>query len=182
MWPPPAPGGGEVPVDTYLADPGEGVLGIKKRGQRSGLEIKALVSEQAPQAIGFLAAPVQIWTKVSTSALSLVGVASVATSKRRWIRKYDTGAALREIVPRRSATYGWSVGGAIPRKSDSIDEFVEGQRSNKRLKPPSAPSSASLRRAPAVHTSEEVNRIPLRARSRWAAQAQDVRRRTRVTM
>lgn len=94
----PPPGGGGERVDTYLADPSQTELGIKSRGQNPWLEIKALVSEPATERLGSLTATVQIWTKISTSAL-LGGLPTLAIHKRRRLRKYDTTAsAIRQIA------------------------------------------------------------------------------------
>jgi hypothetical protein len=86
-----APGGGEVRVDTYVVDPAQVELGVKSRGNKPGLELKALVSERQSRGIGPLQAATQIWTKVSSTVLSLDGLPAMATHKRRWLRKFDTG-------------------------------------------------------------------------------------------
>src|SRR5579885_588236 len=37
-------GGGELRLDTYLLDRGQGEIGVKRRGGRKGVEIKGLVA------------------------------------------------------------------------------------------------------------------------------------------
>jgi hypothetical protein len=88
-----APGGGEARVDTYLVDPAQVDLGVKSRGNTAGLELKVLVSERQSRGIGPLQSATQIWSKVSSTVLSLDGLPAMATHKRRWLRKFDTGAA-----------------------------------------------------------------------------------------
>jgi hypothetical protein len=88
-----APGGGEVRMDTYVADPAQLELGVKSRGNKPGLELKVLVSERQSRGIGKLLSPTQIWTKVSSTVLTLNGLPAMATHKRRWLRKFDTGGA-----------------------------------------------------------------------------------------
>jgi hypothetical protein len=88
-----APGGGEVRVDTYLVDPAQVELGVKSRGNKPGLELKVLVSERQSRGIGPLQSATQIWSKVSSTVLSLNGLPAMATHKRRWLRKFDTGGA-----------------------------------------------------------------------------------------
>jgi uncharacterized protein YndB with AHSA1/START domain len=95
----PKPGGGEGRVDTYLFDAAQAELGIKSRGLKPGLELKALVSYRAPLRLGSLTATTQIWTKVSTTVLSLAGLPSVVTNKQRWLRKYDTGGSIIREIP-----------------------------------------------------------------------------------
>lgn len=88
-----APGGGEVRVDTYAVDPAQLELGVKSRGNKPGLEVKALVSERQSRGIGQLLSATQIWTKVSSTVLSLDGLPAMAANKRRWLRKFDTGGS-----------------------------------------------------------------------------------------
>jgi hypothetical protein len=95
----PHPGGGEERIDTYLVDSSQTELGVKNRGARPGLEFKSLVTERATRQLGRLTASTQIWTKVSSIVLSLAGLPTIATRKRRWLRKYDTSnSTIREIV------------------------------------------------------------------------------------
>ena len=93
------PGGGGTRVDTYLIDRNQAELGIKRRGSKPGIEIKALVSERASYTLGGHKATSQIWTKLTTAALTLDLLPSVSTHKKRWLRKYDTGGStIREIT------------------------------------------------------------------------------------
>jgi hypothetical protein len=93
-----APGGGEVRVDAYVVDPAQVELGVKSRGNKPGLELKVLVSERQSRGIGQLQSTTQVWTKVSSTVLGLNGLPAMATHKRRWLRKFDTGGpTVREI-------------------------------------------------------------------------------------
>lgn len=84
-------GGGELRSDTYLKDLNQSELGIKKRGDKPGVEVKGLVAVMESQVDSppFLA-PIELWTKWTTTALSLDSLKTLRTSKRRWLRKFDT--------------------------------------------------------------------------------------------
>jgi hypothetical protein len=94
-----APGGDASRTDVYLLDPGLTELGLKKRGERPGVEIKGLVTagDTLYQA-GPFAARVQVWAKWASATLRLDGLPTVKVGKRRWLRKYDLGGeSPREI-------------------------------------------------------------------------------------
>ena len=93
------PGGGKVRVDDYLVDPGQIELGIKKRGDNVGIEVKGLVARLASRfQIGTLVANVELWTKWSSPSLRLDGLSTMSINKIRWLRKFEvTGASVREI-------------------------------------------------------------------------------------
>ena len=55
------PGGGATRADTYMLEAGLVELGIKSRGRKPGLEVKALVAERGPLALGMLSATIQLW-------------------------------------------------------------------------------------------------------------------------
>lgn len=83
----------ETRIDVYLRDPGQTELGIKRRGANPGVEVKALVSVvRDGVAARPFEGPVETWTKVSTEALDFTP--SVTTQKVRWMRTFDTGAAV----------------------------------------------------------------------------------------
>jgi hypothetical protein len=98
-------GGGTPRRDDYLRDPTQTELGVKARSVEVGgrrntdLEIKALVA-RLPDAIpdGPFFSQVEIWTKVSSSALALAPGSIISTTKTRWMRKFDTGGTTpREV-------------------------------------------------------------------------------------
>ena len=93
------PGGGKVRVDEYLVDPDQIELGIKKRGDNVGIEVKGLVARLASRfEIGTLIANVELWTKWSSPSLRLDGLSTMSINKIRWLRTFDvTGANVREI-------------------------------------------------------------------------------------
>lgn len=93
-----APSGEELRADVYLRDPGQVELGVKRRGGKAGVEVKARVSVlEEDLAAGPFKGPVEIWTKVSTPALDVHPF--VATAKQRWLRKFDTGGASPVEIP-----------------------------------------------------------------------------------
>ena len=93
------PGGGGTRIDTYLIDRGQTELGIKIRGSKPGLEIKALVGEGASFTLGGHSATSQIWTKLTTTALTLDHLPTVSVQKKRWLRRYDAGGStIRELA------------------------------------------------------------------------------------
>jgi hypothetical protein len=93
------PGGGKVRVDDYLVDPRQIELGIKKRGDNVGIEVKGLVARLASRfQIGTLVANGELWTKWSSPSLRLDGLSTMSINKIRWLRKFEvTGANVREI-------------------------------------------------------------------------------------
>jgi hypothetical protein len=104
---PMAPGGGSERVDAYARDASTDELGVKERDQKPGasekpgVEVKGLVVPAlGTLSFGARDATIQIWTKVSSRAISLPPEASAhcTTRKRRWLRKFDTsGSTANEI-------------------------------------------------------------------------------------
>jgi hypothetical protein len=93
-------GGGSVRTDAYLPDPQQAELGIKLRGNKSGVEIKGLVAvarevcSDAP-----FVGSIEVWGKWSSKELRLSDAALIIVSKHRWLRKFSTdGAQVREIA------------------------------------------------------------------------------------
>ena len=87
-------GGGSAAgrTDEYLRDPKQMELGVKTRGGGKGVELKSLAAmSQSPLAAGPFAGSVELWTKVSSSALELEPGLLVRIHKRRWLRRFDTG-------------------------------------------------------------------------------------------
>jgi hypothetical protein len=93
------PGGGLPRLDEYLLDIGQIELGVKKRGEKPGIEIKGLLRTlPSPVQFGSLAGSIQLWGKWTTTALQIDGLRTVATQKTRWLRKYDaTRSVISEI-------------------------------------------------------------------------------------
>ena len=92
-------GGGKERRDDYLRDPNQNELGIKCRGEKSGVEVKGLVSPGATSlsAEPFVA-PIEIWTKWTSDALRIDPALTIVTRKLRWLRKFATGnGSPREI-------------------------------------------------------------------------------------
>jgi hypothetical protein len=94
------PGGGPPPrVDEYLWDPGQVELGLKKRGEKPGIEVKGLIATvgQTVQ-IGSINGHIQVWTKWTSESLRLDSMAVVKTYKVRLLRKFDiVGGSFREL-------------------------------------------------------------------------------------
>ena len=80
--------------DVYVLDPEATDLGVKSRGGKTGLEVKALVDpsfcELRP---GGRVTQVQLWTKVTSKKLALPD-ATRTVQKTRRLRKFDTHAAV----------------------------------------------------------------------------------------
>lgn len=93
-------GGGETRVDEYLRDPEQIELGIKRRAGKGGVEVKGLVAVNWNSlAVGPFVGPVEIWTKWTSEPLELTSGSLIAVEKRRWLRKFDTAAALPQEIP-----------------------------------------------------------------------------------
>jgi hypothetical protein len=91
----PQAGGGKSRRDEYLR-PIEPELGIKKRGSKSGMELKGLVSIIRSSELMFLAQCSELWCKWTSDAVPITN--SIAAKKIRWLRKIDTsGPAALEI-------------------------------------------------------------------------------------
>jgi hypothetical protein len=76
-------------MDEYLVDLDQPELGIKRRGGRNEMEIKALVAlADKPITVGAFRGAVQIWTKLTPHAL-VPANRLCAINKRRWLRKFD---------------------------------------------------------------------------------------------
>jgi hypothetical protein len=85
----PSPGVGRR-EDEYLHERGQTELGIKRRGEKPGLEIKGLVAVLPPSRdpapfVGVI----EIWCKWPLSAPPLSDLPTVKTQKKRWLRKFD---------------------------------------------------------------------------------------------
>jgi hypothetical protein len=94
------PGGGKERVDEYLWDKDQPELGIKRRGNKPGLEIKGLVARAVCGfQLGDLSGPVDIWTKWSTESADLQLSQSLRIAKVRWLRKWSTdGDVVSELA------------------------------------------------------------------------------------
>jgi hypothetical protein len=86
------PGGGTAREDEYLYEPKQTELGLKRRGEKPGVEAKGLVTvlPQPSETIPFVG-PIEIWCKWPMLTLKLSDVSIVSTKKIRWLRKFDTG-------------------------------------------------------------------------------------------
>lgn len=85
----------ETRIDAYLRDTEQRELGIKERGG-SMVEVKGLISRQPfTQSFAGCSAPVELWAKWSSGALTLSAVEKIAVEKKRWLRQcaVQAGAA-----------------------------------------------------------------------------------------
>ncbi|MGZ8222097.1 MAG: hypothetical protein ACXWT0_10655 [Methylobacter sp.] len=95
-----AAGGGEARVDEYLCDPYQRELGLKRRGGKSGVEIKGLVAVTwGGLLISPFTGPIEIWAKWTSERLELQSNSTVSTTKLRYLRKFDTTFAFPEEIP-----------------------------------------------------------------------------------
>jgi hypothetical protein len=85
-------GGGKERRDDYLRDPNQNELGIKRRGEKPGVEVKGLVSSRpADLSAEPFVGPIEIWSKWTSEALNIDLALTIVTRKLRWLRKFDTG-------------------------------------------------------------------------------------------
>jgi hypothetical protein len=94
-----AAGGGKERRDDYLRDPNQNELGIKRRGEKPGVEVKGLVSS-GPTDLSLepFVGPIEIWSKWTSEALRINPALTIVTRKLRWLRKFDTAhGSPREI-------------------------------------------------------------------------------------
>ena len=92
-------GGGKERRDDYIRDPNQNELGIKRRGEKPGVEVKGLVSSRpASLSAEPFVGPIEIWAKWTSEALTIDPALTIVTRKLRWLRKFDTGhSSPREI-------------------------------------------------------------------------------------
>ncbi|HTU44849.1 MAG TPA: hypothetical protein VMF91_07295 [Bryobacteraceae bacterium] len=92
-------GGGKERRDEYIRDPNQDELGIKRRGEKPGVEVKGLVSSEPTNlSIKPFIGPIEIWTKWTSEALTIDPELTIAIRKLRWLRKFNTGnGSPREI-------------------------------------------------------------------------------------
>lgn len=97
---PTPPGGGNAREDEYLYEPKQTELGLKRRGEKPGVEAKGLVTvlPQPSDMIPFVG-PIEIWCKWPLLTLKLSDVSIVTTKKIRWLRKFDTGGGEPTEIP-----------------------------------------------------------------------------------
>jgi len=94
-----APGGGRPRIDRYLRQPGEAEIGLKERGDTSGLEVKGLIATRRSPELGAVASHLEIWCKWSCAIPGLKPASEVTVTKTRWLRQFDTSVPLRVEIP-----------------------------------------------------------------------------------
>jgi hypothetical protein len=96
-------------IDVYLLDRSTGELGVKERGRKPGVEVKVMVDPtRAALKVGGRSANVQVWSKVTSMALSLPsdGLKRCTTSKLRLVRKFDTLSPTAQEIQLGGGEYG----------------------------------------------------------------------------
>lgn len=84
--------------DVYLVDSRQCEIGIKKRGEKEGIEIKGLVAKiPVPIKFGTVEADGELWTKWTIDSLPLDTFTCVTVYKTRWLRKFEITDIVREI-------------------------------------------------------------------------------------
>jgi hypothetical protein len=94
------PGGGNAREDEYLHEPSQTEFGLKRRGEKLGVEAKGLVAvlPHPSDAVPFVG-PIEIWCKWQSPTLTIRDLPTVRTRKVRWLRKFDTnGGEPTEIL------------------------------------------------------------------------------------
>jgi hypothetical protein len=87
--------------DEYLYERGQRELGIKRRGEKPGIEIKGLVAVLPPSRDPApFAGAIEIWCKWPSSA-SVRDLPAVKIKKQRWLRKFDMTRLKPVEVPMR---------------------------------------------------------------------------------
>lgn len=95
-----SPGGGEKRVDDYLCDHNQSELSVKRRGGKTGVEVKGLVAAQwSKVAANPFVGPIELWTKWSSEVLDLGSGSTIRIEKIRWLRRFDTGKQPPEEIP-----------------------------------------------------------------------------------
>src|SRR6266496_485145 len=95
-----AAGGGHTRPDEYLCDPNQSELGLKRRGGKTGVEVKGLiVGTFGHVAVNPFVGPIELWTKWTSEVLELKLGSTVPIDKIRWLRKFDTTKQFPEEIP-----------------------------------------------------------------------------------
>lgn len=86
-----AVGGGNTRVDEYLSDPEQSELGLKVRGDKTGVEVKGLIAViRDDLRVSPFRGPIELWAKWTSEVLQFNSVPTVSTEKQRWLRMFDT--------------------------------------------------------------------------------------------
>jgi hypothetical protein len=93
------PGGGHSRIDRYVSQRSEPEISLKKRGDKSGFEVKGLVTTRRSPELEPLAAHIEIWCKWSCTIPGFNLTDGLAVTKTRWLRKFDTSKYVRSEVP-----------------------------------------------------------------------------------
>jgi hypothetical protein len=93
------PGGGRARHDEYLHEPDQIELGMKRRGEKPGVEVKGLVTTLLhPSDVTPFVGPIEIWCKWQSLGLVIGDLAVVRVRKVRLLRKFQThGRTATEI-------------------------------------------------------------------------------------
>jgi hypothetical protein len=84
-------GGGKTRMDKYLRDPSQIELGLKHRDGKAGVEVKGLVAPAWGHiAVDPFSGSIELWAKWTSEQLELPPKLLIATTKVRWLRKFDT--------------------------------------------------------------------------------------------
>ena len=84
-------GGGEERLDLYFRIAGQVEFGLKRRGHSPGIEVKGLIAHSEKQLQSPFAGPIEIWGKWALPLNDLGDITTLAVTKKRWLRKFDTG-------------------------------------------------------------------------------------------
>jgi hypothetical protein len=94
------PGGGRAREDEYLHEPDQIELGMKRRGEKPGVEIKGLVTTLPhPSDVAPFVGPIEIWCKWQSLGLVINDLPIVRVRKVRWLRKFETNGRKPTEIP-----------------------------------------------------------------------------------
>jgi hypothetical protein len=115
------PGGGLARLDEYLQQKDQIELGLKKRGNKKGVEVKGLIAVVPSRVTaGPFTASVQLWSKWTSEELILDHLPLISIQKTRWLRKYAVhNDSLQEIELEQNETP--KAGQHLPRSGCNVE-------------------------------------------------------------
>jgi hypothetical protein len=110
------PSGPEERTDVYLRDPNQVELGVKTRGENSGVEVKGLIATPGDTLeFDSYQIPIELWSKWPSEALAFDTTKGIELQKTRWLRRFDVAGGEGcnvewTIVKQASGETCWTLG------------------------------------------------------------------------